>query len=62
VSQRFSRIRGGAARHGAIVASLVATAKLNGIEPKARLTDVHERMMAGRTKANEFDRLLPRAW
>ena len=41
----------GGARHWAIVASLVATAKLNGVEPLAWLTDVLERMVSGRTKA-----------
>ena len=50
------------ARHWAIVASLVATAKLNGVEPLAWLTDVLERMVAGRTKAHELERLLPWAW
>ena len=49
----------GGARHWAIVASLVATAKLNGVEPQAWLTDVLERMVAGRTKATELARLLP---
>jgi transposase len=44
------------------VASLVATAKLNGVEPLAWLTDVLERMVSGRTKANELERLLPWAW
>jgi transposase len=44
------------------VASLMATAKLNGVEPQAWLTDVLERMVAGRTKANELTRLLPWAW
>jgi transposase len=52
----------GGARHWAIVASLVATAKLNGVEPLAWLTDVLERMVAGRTKANELERLLPWTW
>jgi hypothetical protein len=52
----------GGARHWAIVASLVATAKLNGVEPQAWLTDVLERMVAGRTKAHELARLLPWAW
>ena len=47
------------ARHWAIVASLVATAKLNGVEPLAWLTDVLERMVAGRTKARELEDLLP---
>jgi hypothetical protein len=52
----------GGARHWAVVASLVATAKLNGVEPLAWLTDVLERMVAGRTKARELDRLLPWNW
>ena len=46
----------------AIVASLVATAKLNGVEPLAWLTDVLERMVSGRTKANELTQLLPWSW
>jgi transposase len=45
-----------------IVASLVATAKLNGVEPLAWLTDVLERMVSGRTKARELEDLLPWAW
>src|SRR4051812_32939615 len=52
----------GGARHWAIVASLVATAKLNGVEPLAWLTDVLERMVSGRAKAHELERLLPWAW
>jgi len=52
----------GGARHWAIVASLVATAKLNGVEPWAWLTDVLERMVSGRTRACELERLLPWAW
>jgi transposase len=40
----------------------VATAKLNGVEPLAWLTDVLERMVSGRTKAHELERLLPWAW
>jgi transposase len=52
----------GGARHWAIVASLVATAKLNGVEPQAWLTDVLERVVSGRTKAHELERLLPWAW
>src|SRR3954469_18371943 len=52
----------GGACHWATVASLVATAKLNGVEPLAWLTDVLERMVAGRTKAHELERLLPWAW
>jgi hypothetical protein len=52
----------GGAQHWAIVASLVATAKLNGVEPLAWLTDVLERMVSGRTKAHELEGLLPWAW
>jgi transposase len=40
----------------------VATAKLNGVEPLAWLTDVLERMVSGRIKATELARLLPWAW
>jgi hypothetical protein len=39
-----------------------AIAKLNGVEPQAWLTDVLERMVSGRTKAHELERLLPWAW
>ena len=52
----------GGARRWAIVASLVATAKLNGVEPLAWLTDVLERTVSGRTKAHELARLLPWSW
>ena len=52
----------GGARCWAVVASLVATAKLNGVEPLAWLTDVLERMVSGRTKAPELEGLLPWAW
>src|SRR5215218_7901177 len=52
----------GGAHHWAIVASLVATAKLNGVEPLAWLTDVLERMVSGRTKAHQLERLLPWNW
>jgi transposase len=52
----------GGARHWAIVASLMATAKLNGVEPLAWLTDVLERMVSGRTKAHELEHLLPWSW
>ena len=52
----------GGARHWAIVASLIGTAKLNGVEPLAWLTDVLERLVSGRTKAHELERLLPWTW
>src|SRR3982751_1063831 len=52
----------GGACHWAVVASLVATAKLNGVEPLAWLTDVLERLVSGRTKTHELERLLPWNW
>jgi transposase len=52
----------GGGRHWAIVASLVTTAKLNGVEPLAWLTDVLERVVSGRTKAHELERLQPWNW
>jgi transposase len=46
----------------AILASLVAAARPNGVEPQAWLTEVLERMVSGRTKAHELERLLPWNW
>ena len=40
----------------------MATAKLNGVEPLAWLTDVLEWMVSGRAKFLEIERLLPWAW
>jgi len=40
----------------------VATARLNGVEPLAWLTDVLERVVSGRTKANELELLLTWTW
>ena len=42
--------------------SLIHTAKLNGVDPMAWLTDVLERMVSWRTKANELHTLLPWNW
>ena len=56
----FAGSDGGADRW-AIVASLLATAKLNGIEPYAYLKDVLERMTHGHP-ANRIDDLLPWNW
>jgi transposase len=39
--------------------SLVATAKLNGIEPLVWLADVLERMVSGRTKVHKLGQQLP---
>jgi len=52
----------GGACHWAIAMTLINTAKLNGVEPLAWLTDVLERVVSGRTKANELDSLLPWNW
>jgi transposase len=52
----------GGARHWAIAMTLIQTAKLNGVEPVAWLTDVLERLVSGRTKAHELQMLLPWNW
>ncbi len=49
-------------RHWAIIATLIQTAKLNGVDPLAWLTDVLERIVSGRTKRNELATLLPWNW
>jgi hypothetical protein len=49
-------------KHWAILASLIQTAKLNGVDPEAWLTDVLERIVSGRTKRNELATLLPWNW
>ena len=36
--------------------------QLNEVEPLAWLTDVLERVVSGRTKAHELERLLPWTW
>jgi hypothetical protein len=52
----------GGARHWATAMTLIQTAKLNGVDPMAWLTDVLERVVSGRTKANELHMLLPWNW
>jgi len=52
----------GGGRHWATVNTLIQTAKLNGVEPLAWLTDVLERIVSGRTKRYQLDTLLPREW
>jgi transposase len=52
----------GGAHRWAIAMTLIQTAKLNGIEPMTWLTDVLERIVSGRTKANELHTLLPWNW
>jgi transposase len=52
----------GGARHWAIAMTLIQTAKLNGVDPMAWLTDALERIVSGRTKAHELNSLLPWNW
>ena len=52
----------GGALHWAIAMTLIQTAKLNGVEPMAWLTDVLERIVSRQTKATELDSLLPWNW
>jgi transposase len=49
----------GGAQSWAVIASLIQTTKLNGVEPFAYLRDVPERIVSARTKANELSSLLP---
>jgi transposase len=50
------------ARNWAILASLLTTAKLNGVDPLTWLTDVLERIVSGRTKSHQLRDLLPWNW
>ena len=52
----------GGARHWAIAMTLIATAKLNDVEPVAWLTDVLELVVSGRTRSHELENLLPWNW
>lgn len=46
----------------AILASLVNTCKLNGVDSKVWLAEVLERIIAGKVKAGEMESLLPWNW
>jgi hypothetical protein len=50
------------ARSWALLTALIQTARLNGLDPVAWLTDVLERIVSGAVKANDLDRLLPWNW
>ena len=50
------------ARNWAILASLLNTARLNGLDPLTWLTDVLERIVSGRTKSHQLHALLPWNW
>ena len=52
----------GGAEHWAIFSTLINSAKLNDIDPQTYLTDVLERIVSGRTKANQLHELLPWVW
>ncbi len=52
----------GGAHHWAIALTLIQTAKLNGVDPMAYLTDVLERIVSGQTKATALHALLPWNW
>jgi hypothetical protein len=52
----------GAARHWVIAMTLIQSAKMNSVDPMTWLTDVLERVVSGRTKANELHTLLPWNW
>lgn len=52
----------GGARHWAIAMKLMHTAKLNGVEPVAWLSDVLERIVYGQTRSHDVPTLLPWNW
>jgi hypothetical protein len=52
----------GGARHWSVAMTLIETAKLNGVEPMAWLTDVLERIVSKKVKANALETLLPWNW
>lgn len=52
----------GGAETWAILASLLNTAKLNGLDPYAYLNDVVEQIVSGRVRIHELDQLLAWNW
>ncbi len=52
----------GGARHWAMATPLIQTAKLNGVDPMAWLTDVLERVVSGRTKIPQAAHPAPWNW
>jgi transposase len=57
----FSGSEGGA-ESWAILASILNTAKLNGLDPQTYLSDVLERIVSGRTKSHQLHELLAWNW
>jgi transposase len=64
ISRRNSLFAGndGGAKSWAILASLLQTAKLNGLDPFTWLNDVLTRIVSGAVKNNELDQLLAWNW
>ena len=60
-SSLFAGSEGGA-EAWAILASLLQTARLNGLDPYTWLNDVLERLVSGEVKINNLDQLLPWSW
>jgi hypothetical protein len=52
----------GGAESWAILASLLQTARLNGLDPYTWLNDVLEKMISGEVKSHELDQLLAWNW
>ncbi len=52
----------GGAESWAIIASLLQTARLNGLDPYTWLNDVLERIVSGEVKSHELDQLLAWKW
>lgn len=52
----------GGGENWAILASLINSAKLQDLDPQTYLTDVVDRIVSGRTKANALHELLPWMW
>ena len=52
----------GGAQSWAILASVVNTAKLNGLDPQTYLSDVLERIVTERTKYHQLSELLAWNW
>ena len=46
----------------AVLASLINTAKMHGLDPQTYLADVLDRIVSGRTKVNALSELLPWHW
>ena len=51
----------GGGEHWAILASLIETCKLIGVDPQAYLTDVFARLVAGHS-ISELEQVLPWCW